>query len=227
MNIKKKIFKLLSIKIIFLSLLKLDTFLYKLISAIAVIKNKGIHPKHSIINYEKWFLDELDNTDIVLDIGCNTGGMAKILSRKVEFVYGIEIEKDHIKNANKFNAAENIQYICSDATTFDYSTLAKKISVITLSNVLEHIDERKKILDTLCQNVNIEHNLRFLIRVPLIERDWLAVYKKELNIDYRLDRTHVLEYTLDIFKEEMIKSNLKINYYKIKFGELYASCSLL
>ena len=225
MNIKKKIVKLLSIKIIFLSLLKFDTFLYKLISAIAVIKNKGIHPKHSIINYEKWFLDKLDNTDIVLDIGCNTGGMAKILSRKVEFVYGIEIEKEHIENANKFNAAENIQYICSDATTFDYSTLTKKISVITLSNVLEHIEERNKILDSLRKNVNIEHNPRFLIRVPLIERDWLAVYKKELDIDYRLDRTHVLEYTLDIFKKEMIKSNLKINYYEIKFGELYASCS--
>ena len=60
----------------------------------------------------------------------------------------------------------------------------------------------------------------------MIDRDWLVIYKKELKVDYRLDRTHYTEYSFASFKDELDKVNLKILDYKIQWGEIYALCRL-
>ena len=39
----------------------------------------------------------------------------------------------------------------------------------------------------------------------MINRDWITLYKKELGIEWRLDKTHYIEYTLESFKEELEK----------------------
>ena len=66
---------------------------------------------------------------------------------------------------------------------------------------------------------------RFLIRVPMINRDWITLYKKELNIDYRLDQTHYVEYTIDSFLEELKKAKLVMEDFSIQFGEIWAVVS--
>jgi hypothetical protein len=63
---------------------------------------------------------------------------------------------------------------------------------------------------------------KFLIRVPLITRSWLPVYLKELGYEYRLDKTHYIEYTEEEFFEEMEKAGLEVESYYVKWGELYA-----
>ena len=85
----------------------------------------------AIIQYEKWFLNNISEEDVILDIGCNTGGMPKILSEKAKFVYGIEIESIHIEKARLVNSASNIEFICADAISFDYKILNHKIKKIS------------------------------------------------------------------------------------------------
>jgi hypothetical protein len=62
----------------------------------------------------------------------------------------------------------------------------------------------------------------FLIRVPLIDRDWITLYKQELGLEYRLDPTHFTEYTEDQLIEELNSAGLSIRSSRIRYGELYA-----
>ena len=63
---------------------------------------------------------------------------------------------------------------------------------------------------------------RWLIRVPMINRDWLVPLKKELGIPYFSDSTHYTEYTLEGFENEMMKAGLIIQHSEVKWGEIWA-----
>jgi len=39
----------------------------------------------------------------------------------------------------------------------------------------------------------------------MINRDWITLYKKELGVEWRLDKTHYIEYTLESFEKELEK----------------------
>ncbi len=64
----------------------------------------------------------------------------------------------------------------------------------------------------------------FLIRVPMVNRDWLVLYKKERGIECRLDYGHFIEYTLESFENEISVVGLDIKEYSIQFGEIWAEC---
>ncbi len=224
----KKIVKLvvlnrMSARILLKFLLQLHTKLYLLLGLYASMMNNGIHPKHRIMRHKEWFLDNIQSDDVVLDVGSNTGMMPEIMSQKAEFVYGIEIEDKYIRVAQSLRKKSNIEYICADATTYDYSS-CMPIDIVTLSNVLEHIENRVEFLRKLINQIKWNNTKRFLIRVPMLDRDWISIYKKELNIEYRLDSTHYIEYTFDKFKQELDENKIKIKSYHVRFGEIYAIC---
>ena len=56
----------------------------------------------------------------------------------------------------------------------------------------------------------------------MINRDWITLYKKELGVEQRLDKTRYIEYTLESFKEELEKAGLNLEKYSIQFGEIWA-----
>ncbi|MCD6317897.1 methyltransferase domain-containing protein [Candidatus Aerophobetes bacterium] len=109
---------------------------------------------------------------------------------------------------------DNIKYIHGDATKLNSN---EKFDVIVLSNVLEYIEDRVSFLLKMGQLAD-----KFLIRVPMLNRDWLTYYKKEIGYEYRLDPTHKIEYTMESFKEELSKAGLKIDSASIQFGEIWA-----
>lgn len=204
-------------------ILRIHTFTYKLSGIFASILNDGIHPKHKIMKYKEWFVENIENNWVVMDVGCNTGLMPEIMSEKAVFVYGIEMEKKHVLEAKKNRNKENIEYIWADATNYDYSKI-RLVSVVTLSNVLEHIECRVTFLQKLIKQIPWKDKKRFLIRVPMVDREWISVYKKGLGLEYRLDRTHFTEYTFKEFKKELSDSFIEIKSFHIQFGEIYAVC---
>ncbi len=204
-------------------ILNLHTKTYALSGSLASVLNEGIHPKHRIMKYKEWFLDNIQKDWVVLDVGCNTGMMPEVMSNKASFVYGIEIEEKHIIEAKKKRQKENIKFICANATTYDYSPL-KPIDCVTLSNVLEHIEHRVDFLKKLINQIKWKDKKRLLVRVPMIDREWIVVYKKELGLEYRLDNTHYTEYTHEQLKEELLQAKVIIISYHVKFGEIYAVC---
>ena len=203
--------------------LNIHTKTYSLSGTFAGILNDGIHPKHRIMKYKEWFLDNIKKDWIVLDVGCNTGMMPGVMSCKAKFVYGIEIEEKHILEAKNKRQKDNIEFICADATTYNYIPL-QAVDCVTLSNVLEHIEHRVEFMQKLIKQIKWNDKKRFLIRVPMLDREWIVIYKKELGVEYRLDNTHFTEYTYEQLRDELNSSGIKILSYHVKFGEIYAVC---
>lgn len=199
---------------------------YNLGSRLAT-KLHGQNPKHWIINYEEWFLQNIQKDSEIIDIGSNTGALPTTLSSKAKSIHAIEInQKLFLQGDEKTKHLKNVHYHLADATKFDYQKLGE-VDTVTLSNVLEHIEDRKSFLLALIKNVKWKPSgVHFLIRVPSIEREWPAVYKKEQGFEYRLDYTHFIEYTEEEITNELSSVNLKIQSLKMKFGEFFISCTI-
>lgn len=192
---------------------------------LASFQGDGIHPKHRIMKYKEWFLENMKTDWVVVDVGCNTGMMPEVMSVKASFVYGIEINCKLIEEAKRKRQKDNIEFICADATTFDYAPL-KAIDCVTLSNVLEHIEHRVDFLTKLIKQIKWKDKKRFLIRVPMVDREWITVFKKELGLEYRLDNTHYTEYTYEDLKKELEEAGIETLSHHIRWGEIYAVCEV-
>lgn len=206
-------------------IMKAHNCLYDLSGLLAIVVEGGKHPKHRLLRYQEWFRDRIQSNWVVVDVGSNTGSMAALLAEKVHYVYGIEIEPRLVDTARLAHVGDNLEFLTGDATTYDYSG-CRPIDAVTLSNVLEHIRDRVDFIVMLRQRLPWRDPdcCHFLIRVPTIERDWLAPYKKEFGVEYRLDRTHVIEPTKAQFLEELQYAGLSVEHFEVRFGEFYAVC---
>jgi len=178
------------------------------------LEKDGIHPKHRIMNYHQFFVDNIGKNDNILDIGCGNGFVAYDIAQKAKTVLGIDINKQNIEFAKEHYQQKNLTFIIGDATKCQFKN---HLDIVVLSNVLEHIKNRVAFLRKIKKIAP-----KILIRVPMINRDWLTLYKKEKGAEYRLDKTHFIEYTIDSFQREIKKAGLKIKSYSIQFGEIWA-----
>jgi 2-polyprenyl-3-methyl-5-hydroxy-6-metoxy-1,4-benzoquinol methylase len=195
-------------------LLKLYNYLYKRISFLARKINGGVHPKHRILAYYEYFLRLISEGSKVLDIGCGHGELDYQLANKAKTIIGIDINQNSIRMAQAHFQKDNIKYIVGDATKYQFQ---EHFDYIILSNVLEHVKNR---IEFLLNIKNLASTI--LIRVPMINRSWIVLYEKELNIEYRLDNSHCVEYTYETFEKEMNQVGLKIISHSIQFGEIWA-----
>jgi len=125
-----KTFDILQIKL----LLRLYNYLYKRISTLSVKINNGVHPKHKIMDYHSYFLNNIKNGSKVLDIGCGIGALAYDIANKAGYVVGIDINEELIRIAKTKFPKKNIEYITGDATNYNFK---EKYDYLVLSNVLE------------------------------------------------------------------------------------------
>ena len=197
--------------------LKLHNWSYKTASRLAKVREgHEIHPKHRIMDYHGWFLEQIEPSWKILDVGCGDGSLAFDLAQKAHSITAIDIDPKNIEKAKKIHERANIHYQVGNAVEEKFDAA---FDAVTLSNVLEHIPDRVEFLKKLRPLTK-----RVLVRVPLIDRDWITLYKKELAVDYRLDPTHFIEYTFDEFKKETREAGLAITDFRTRYGELYAVC---
>ncbi len=185
----------------------------RLIHRYAIRLEGGLHPKHRIMNYHQFFVDRVNQGDTVLDIGCGNGALTQDVAQKVKRITGIDLSQQNINTAKMKYNAPNIDYVTGDATTYNYK---RTFDAIIMSNVLEHIENRNGFLQCIKELAP-----KLLIRVPAIDRSWIPQYKKELKMEWRLDTTHFIEYTLDNLVEELEEAGLTIVEAKINFGEFW------
>lgn len=199
-------------------LLELDEKLYALQGRAAIKYGNGIHTKHKHIKYHDFFKDNIQSGENVLDIGSSSGELTFSIANAAApgKVIGIEIEEVKTEKAKQTYKAENLEFVTGDATTYKPE---HTVQVITMSNVLEHIENRIGILADLKSHYKPE---KFLIRVPMFERDWRVPLKKELGLEYRLDETHFIEYTKETFYDEIDQAGLEVVQFEIRWGEIWA-----
>lgn len=193
--------------------IRLHNYSYKKITEYSSVLNRGENPKHDITQYHKYFVDRIDRDDIVLDIGCGGGLLADDVARKAKKVVGIDITSRNIDYAVKNHSRKNLQFIIGDATTYPFSGRFNKL---ILSNVLEHIKDRPALLKKISKLGDT-----LLLRVPMINRDWTVMYKKNNGFEYRLDDTHYIEYTLEDVEKEAEASGWIIESYQVNWGEFW------
>ena len=188
----------------------------------SIVYENGIHPKHRLTSYHNFFIDRINEGDVILDVGCGQAIVACSIAsaRRKSFVIGIDINKQNIikgKSLIRKKELKNVKLINGDI----YDQKEIKVDKVVISNVLEHINDRRKFIENL---KNITGAKSFLIRVPLFERDWQLSLRKELGINYFSDIDHKIEHTIDEFKDEMKKSNLVLEEIYTLYGEIWANC---
>ncbi len=145
-------------------LLRLHNFSYKGIGFLSqYLEPDSIHPKHRIMKYHDWFTRHINTSWTVLDIGCGNGALTSDISLVAKKVIGIDFEESNVKIAKERYKGNNVEFICGDVTTF---IIDFKVDCVVLSNILEHIKDRRGFLERLKKISN-----RFLIRVPIFNRD--------------------------------------------------------
>lgn len=213
MKIRERIIKLIPKRTRLRIYLKLHSSFYRRISVLVTELNGGIHPKHELMGYYRFFKKNLEKDSVILDVGCGIGYLSHKLAPSVKEITAIDNNPISIIKAKEFHD-KNINFIIGDVMNYEFD---QKYDSIVLSNVLEHFKDRKALLEKLKSLSN-----RILIRVPMFDRSWLVLYKKFANQEYRLDNDHKIEYTLESFTKEMEDVGLRIISTEIKFGELWA-----
>lgn len=198
------------------ALLNMHDQLLHCIDQVAISKEGGIHPKHRLMQYHRFFIDRVGAGERVLDVGCGIGAVAFALTTNGALVTGIDYNIDHISIAKTRYRHANLSFIHGDVTQ---ALPEARFDIVVLSNVLEHIDKRVEILKILKDRFSPK---KMLIRVPMIDRDWLVPLKKELGLRYFSDETHHTEYTWSSFVEEMDRAGLEISDHRINWGEIWA-----
>jgi ubiquinone/menaquinone biosynthesis C-methylase UbiE len=178
---------------------------------------KQIHPKHRLIGYHNFFISKISQNENILDLGCGYGAVAFSIAQRIQGnVVGIDINKESIKMAKTHFYLKNLQFAVGDGCNLNK---INNIQTIVLSNVLEHINDRK----TFFKNCNLQIKpKRWLIRVPLKNRDWSVALRDELGIYSYLDNDHKIEYTQQSFYDEITAAGMVIKTLEIQWGEIWA-----
>ena len=136
------------------------------------------------------------------------------------FVLGVDINNKNIKfadNISKEKGIRNIRFVNGDISNEQNINA----DVVILSNVLEHINKRVLFLQNIFKKSKAK---KFLIRVPLFEREWQIALRKELDTYYFSDNDHKIEHTVKQFKKEINQAGFYIKDMKTIWGEIWAEC---
>jgi SAM-dependent methyltransferase len=199
---------------------RLERWLYYFEGQVASAYEGGPHPKHRLTRYHDFFVSHVSPGERVLDLGCGVGAVACDLAQKANAcVVGVDLDPDKIAQARRHHAHPQVEYHQGDVLA---NLPEGRFDVVVLSNVLEHLAGRSEFLRQLQQRVDPS---RFLIRVPLFERDWRVPLKRELGVEWRLDPTHETEYTLESFDEEVKAAGLHVVHREVRWSEIWAVVS--
>jgi SAM-dependent methyltransferase len=199
-------------------LFALQDALEHVINERAMVYGKGEHPKHKLTRYHDFFIAHIGDGARVLDVGCGYGAVARSIARAHPNaqVIGIDYDKGRLAQAQASDNPINLSFVEADATK---AVPPGPWDVVVLSNVLEHIADRQAFLSALIATTGAK---RFLIRVPLFERDWKMPMRRTVGANYYSDPDHKIEPTRAEFREETARAGLVIDELITPWGEIWA-----
>jgi ubiquinone/menaquinone biosynthesis C-methylase UbiE len=206
-----------------IKLFKLKDDLEKFINNRALAFGNGEHPKHYLISYHEFFIDNIIDGETVLDVGCGYGALSRSIanSKQKSIVIGLDYDESRLSQAVNSKNPKNLRFIMGDATQL---TIEESFNVVVLSNVLEHIKDRIGFLREL---QSLTKAKKYLIRVPCYERDWQVPLRSKLGVNYFNDDDHKIEHKLEEFIYEVKQSGLIPKGITTNWGEIWANCETL
>lgn len=201
-------------------LLTLHDDLYLRIDQLAIAYDDGVHVKHRLMRYHDFFVDRVRPGERVLDVGCGKGELAHDLADRAEaVVVGLDPDRAYLDFARARFAHPRLTLVEGRAPD---DVGRDPYDVVVLSNVLEHVDRRVELLRVLRERTGAQ---RFLVRVPMENRDWLVPLRRELGLPFFGDPTHFVEYTAETFESELADAGLAVRHVQVQWGELWAEAA--
>lgn len=149
-------------------------------------------------------LIDVSKEDIFLDLGGGNGFVASILEKNGYNTLLLEPGIEGVKNAKK-RGVKNI--ICGSLDIFDL--LENKVNAIGIFDVLEHIEDDEKFLQSIQKK--LEDSGKLYITVPAFNFLWAKEDK---------DAGHYRRYNKKNLKEKLLKAGYKVNYISYFFSYL-------
>lgn len=145
----------------------------------------------------------------ILDVGCASGYLGKILMAQGNVVYGIDGNVEAVTEAKKFYQ----EAFCVDLNNFDHVPFGdKKFDVIVFADVLEHLIDPESVLKYFRDLLKPDGYV--IVSLPNV-----ALWRVRLNLlfgrfDYTdygvLDRTHLHLYTFSSAQKLLTDAGYKV-----------------
>jgi len=168
-----------------------------------------IHPKHLIKIEPPWYLADINQQDVVLDIGCHNGQHTLKTAVKCKKIIGLDYDQKQLFIAKNSAGDKNITNVI-----FQQFNLEKKLQFkdqsfdkILCLDVLEHIIKRNQLLAEIRRLLK-PRGLAF-IAIPNVNTSWKQLQKK-VGLNYYSDPDHKIEYTGEEIKKTLQQAGFKI-----------------
>jgi SAM-dependent methyltransferase len=203
------------------ALLEVESELARRLNEASACYEGGVHVKHRLTRYHDFFAERVQAGEQVLDIGCGVGAVAASVAEwSGADVTAIDLDAQAIADANARYRRPNLLFVRGDALV---DLEPRPVDVVILSNVLEHIEDRPGFLRAVGGRFAPG---RWLIRVPMIDRDWRVPLRQELGLFAFSDPTHFTEYTRASFEAELASAGLRVCHLQVNWGEIWAEARL-
>lgn len=162
-----------------------------------------IHPKHLIKIEPPWYLADINQQDVVLDIGCHNGQHTLKTAIKCKKIIGLDYDRKQLIIAKNSARDKKITNVVFRLFNLEQKLKFKDQSFdkILCLDVLEHIVRRNQLLAEIRRLLK-PWGLAF-ITIPNINTSWKQLQKK-VGLNPFADPDHKIEYSLaevkNIFK---------------------------
>ena len=198
-------------------LLTLDDDLAGIINRLALRYDNGVHAKHRLMKYHDFFVERISRGERVLDVGCGYGAVASAIAERAgAVVTGIDLDGENVAIARQRYRHPALTFVTGLAPA---DVPAERFDVVIASNVIEHIEDRVGFMTAIQDRVSPS---RWLVRVPMADRDWRVPLRRELGLCAFSDRTHFTEYTRASFEAEMRDAGFGVRLLQVNWGEIWA-----
>jgi SAM-dependent methyltransferase len=174
-------------------------------------------------HYSKMFiLDNINEEDSILDLGCNTGNISFIVAEKAKEVVGIDYDKKVIDIANQVNKRNNLTFHNREALEF-LNENSRHFDILILSHILEHLDNPKEFLLSFKNYFS-----RIYIEVPDFDRNYLNHYRKDFNMSLIYsDDDHISEFDRDEMRSLLAECGIEISKQEYRYGVQKLWCKVI
>ena len=164
-----------------------------------------VHPKHLVeVLGHHWYLEHVEPSDVVLDVGCAHGAHALAAAGRVKQVVGVDYDVIHLRTANARARAlgiDNVRMIALDITRpFPFPDSSFDAGLFL--DVIEHLEPRQQVLAEIARV--LKPGARLLVSAPNRDTSWRRRLRAA-GLFALSDPDHKIEYTRDELLAELAR----------------------
>lgn len=136
----------------------------------------------------------------VVDIGCGTGRVARLLADRAQSVLGVDLNPVAVAAAERAENPSNVSFRIGDARE-----IRARFDAAIVSHLLGHLDDPDAFLTS-------AHGIApvLLVEVPDVRGDALNVARLSLGLDFSTDADYVREYSKEILGEQLQRNQWRV-----------------